>query len=126
MIDLAQSLRGTDGVERGMTPEQTLVPLRWPGTGTLKAAREAIRNRSTVEIELPLEVHFALYAHLHAHEPHGSAENIDTSGGAELLAPIASVAGLEELGRLEPAVRRGHYRVCLVSPQPRLRLLPPA
>lgn len=109
-----------------MSREQTIVPLRWPGTDTLKAARQAIRNGNPVEIELPLEVHYALYTHLHAHVPHGAAESIHTSGGAELLAPIAAVAGLEELVRLEPAVRRGHYRVRLTSPEPRLRLLPPA
>jgi len=108
-----------------MTHDQNILPLRWPGTDTLKAAREAIRNGSPVEIELPLEVHYALYAHLHARVAHGAAENIDATGGAELLAPIATVAGLEELQRLQPAVRRGHYRVRLISPQPRLRLLPP-
>jgi hypothetical protein len=47
-----------------MSREQTLVPLRWPGMDTLKAARDAIRDGSVVEIELPLEVHYALRAHL--------------------------------------------------------------
>jgi hypothetical protein len=108
-----------------MIREQTVVPLRWPGTDTLKAARAAIRERSAVEIELPLEVHYALYTRLHPAPPHGAAENVDASGGAELLAPICAVAGLEELQRLAPAVRRAHYRVHLLSPQPTLRLLPP-
>ena len=105
-----------------MTHEQTLVPLRWPGTDTLKAVRAAIRGHAAVEIELPLEVHYALYKHL---APHSATEEIDTAGGAELLGPIAAVAGLEELQRLEPAVRRGRYRVRLTSPEPRLRLTPP-
>lgn len=108
-----------------MTREPTTVPLRWPGTETLKAARAAIRGGSPVEIELPLEVHYALYAHLHGQRKQSAAENIDASGGAELLAPIATVAGLEELGHLQTAVRRAHYRVRLLSPDPRLRLLPP-
>lgn len=108
-----------------MTREQTTVSLRWPGLDTLKAAREAIHSGQAIEIELPLEVHYALYTHLNPHPPHGAAENIDASGGAELLAPIASVAGLEELKRLQSAVKRAHYRVHLISPQPRVRLLPP-
>jgi hypothetical protein len=41
------------------------------------------------------------------------------------LRPIATVAGLEDLGELESAVRRGHYHVRLTSPEPRLTLTPP-
>lgn len=102
-----------------------MVPLRWPGAETLKAARAAIRNGSPVEIELPLEVHYALFKHLQTGRAEGAAEDIDTTGGAELLAPIAAVAGLEELKRLETAVRRSGYQVRLTSPEPLLRLMPP-
>jgi hypothetical protein len=105
--------------------KQTILSLRWPGTNTLKAARAAIRGRTAVEIELPLEVHYALYKHLHPDRPHAPAEAIDASGGAELLDPITTVAGLKELERLAPAVRRGHYCVRVTSPQPRLCFIPP-
>jgi hypothetical protein len=108
-----------------MTREPTTVALRWPGTDTLKAARAAIRSGVPVDIELPLEVHYALYKHLHPDRPHTPSEEIDASGGAELLAPIATVAGLQDLQHLAPAVRRSHYRVHLTSPEPRLRLTPP-
>jgi hypothetical protein len=109
-----------------MKRQKTILALRWPGTDTLKAARAAIRSRAAVEIELPLEVHYALYKHLHPDRPHAPAEAIDASGGAELLDPIATVAGLKDLERLAPAVRRGHYCVRLISPQPRLCFIPPA
>jgi len=108
-----------------MTREPTTVALRWPGTGTLKAARAAIRRGLPVDIELPLEVHYALYKHLHPDRPHSPSEDIDTSGGAELLAPIATVAGLQDLKELEPAVRKARYHVRLTRPEPRLRLTPP-
>jgi hypothetical protein len=102
-----------------------VLTLRWPGTGTLQAARSAIRDGAAVEIELPLEVHYALYRHLHPEGKRGPAESVDASGGAELLAAAATVAGLEELARLRPALRRARYRVRVTSPEPRLRLLPP-
>jgi len=108
-----------------MTRESTTVALRWPGTGTLKEARAAIRRGIPVDIELPLEVHYALYKHLHPDRPHSPSEEIDASGGAELLAPIATVAGLQDLKELEPAVRKARYGVRLTSPEPRLRLTPP-
>ena len=105
-----------------MNREKAIVPLRWPGSDTLRAARAAIRSGAPVHIELPLEVHYSLHKHLC---PDGGPENIDASGGAELLRPIATVAGLEELQQLESAVRRGHYHVRLRSPEPRLTLTPP-
>ena len=108
-----------------MNREPSVVALRWPGADTLKNARAAIRSRLSVEIELPLEVHYALYKHLHPDRPHTPSEDIDASGGAELLAPISTVAGLADLQQLESAVRRAHYRVHLTSPDPQLRLTPP-
>jgi hypothetical protein len=108
-----------------MNRSPTSVPLRWPGIQTLKAARAAIRNGHPVEIELPLEVHYALLRHLHPEQARTGPEDIDASGGAELLELIATVAGLEELRNLEPAVRRSHCSLRLTSPEPRLRLIPP-
>jgi hypothetical protein len=108
-----------------MKREKSTVPLRWPGSETLKAARAAIRSGAPVQIELPLEVHYSLHKHLYPLGAPRASEDIDTAGGAELLAPIAAVAGLEDLRELESAVRQGHYRVRLTSPDPRLTLTPP-
>jgi hypothetical protein len=108
-----------------MTRALTTVALRWPGTGTMKDARAAIRRGEPVDIELPLEVHYALFKHLHPDRPHTPSEEIDASGGAELLAPIATVAGLQDLKELEAVVRKSGYSVRLTSPEPRLRLTPP-
>jgi len=109
-----------------MSRAQTTVALRWPGTGTMKDARAAIRRGDPIDIELPLEVHYALFKHLHPDRPHTPSEEIDASGGAELLAPIATVAGLQDLKELGSAVRKARYSVRLTSPEPRLRLTPPA
>jgi hypothetical protein len=108
-----------------MTPARAVVLLRWPGIDARKAALAAIGSGFPIEIELPLEVHYALFKHLQPERPHGGSEDIDASGGAELLETIATVAGLEELKDLEPAVRHARYQVRLISPDPRLRLLPP-
>jgi hypothetical protein len=47
-----------------MVRESAIVALRWEGRQSVKAAREAIAAGSRVEIELPLENHYALYRHL--------------------------------------------------------------
>jgi hypothetical protein len=100
--------------------------LRWPGAGTLQAARSAIRAGERVEIELPLEVHYALHRHLHPDAAAGPVERLEADGGAELLGSVATVAGLEEMKKLGAAVRRAHYTVRVTSPEPRLTLLPPS
>ena len=107
-----------------MAREPELVALRWGGAQSVKAVRSAIRNRSRIEIELPLEVHYALYRHLHPQAPRVPAEDVDASGGAALLAQIATVAGLEEIRQLEAAVRRARYRVRVTSPEPHISLTP--
>jgi hypothetical protein len=109
-----------------MVRESAIVALRWEGPQSVKAAREAIAAGSQVEIELPLEDHYALYRHLHPEATRRAAEEIDASGGAEILASVAAVAGMAEIRRLQPAVRRARYRVRLTSPEPLLRLIPPA
>ena len=108
-----------------MNREKATVCLRWPGSDTLKAARAAIRSGAGLQIELPLEVHYSLHKHLYPDGAPHASENVDASGGAELLGPIAAVAGLEDLKQLESALRRGHYHVRLTSPDPRLILTPP-
>ena len=102
-----------------------LATLRWPGTGTLQAARSMIREGKRVEIELPLEVHYALHRHLHPDAAPGPVERLEAEGGAELLGSVATVAGLEELKGLQAAARRARYRVRVTSPEPRLELAPP-
>lgn len=107
-----------------MKHDRTVVVLQWPGLDSLKAARDAINSGSEVEIELPAGTHYVLHRQLHPGEAASVAERIDASGGAEMLAAIAAVRGLEELARLRRAVSRAHYRVRLTSPEPLLRLLP--
>ncbi|HEX6319490.1 MAG TPA: hypothetical protein VFZ84_11485 [Burkholderiales bacterium] len=102
-----------------------IVNLRWEGLPSVKAARGAMRNGDRVDIDLPLETHHALFRHLNPDAPRGSDEEIDASDGVELLARIATVAGLEEMARLGPAVRRSRYGVQLTGPEPRLILVPP-
>jgi hypothetical protein len=101
------------------------VVLSWPGSGTLEAARRAMRAGSPVEIQLPLGVHCALHSHLHPRAAAGPADRLDAEGGAELIGSVATVAGLEELAGLRAAVRRARYRVRVTSPDSRLSLTPP-
>ena len=109
-----------------MKHERNVVPLQWPGLHSLKAAREAIDSGDEVEIELPVGTHYMLYRHFHPDDNGAAAEHMDVSGGAEILEALAAIKGLEDLARLEAPVKRARYRVQLTSPEPMLRLAPPA
>jgi hypothetical protein len=110
-----------------MVRETALVALRWDGAQTLKAARAAMTGGCQVDIELPLEVHYAIFRHLNADaQGRRAPQKIDATGGADMLAHIATVAGLEPLARLVAAVKRARYSVRVTSPEPVLSLIPPA
>lgn len=97
----------------------------WEGDATVKAAREALARGAAVEIALPLGVHHALFRHLYPDTAQGMPEDLDETGGPELLRRVSTVAGLEELARLERPAKAAGYRVQLLSPDPAVVLIPP-
>jgi hypothetical protein len=101
-----------------MDRKRETVLLLWAGAGSVKAAKRAIDAGNCVEISLPQGVHHALLARL----DHGDV--LDVQNGAEILPLVASVAGLEDLGKLAPAVRHARYRVRVTSPDPVIVLTP--
>jgi hypothetical protein len=108
-----------------MIAKREVVALLWDGAATVRAAQRAMKKRASVQITLPQGTHHALFQHLNPGAARGTPENFDTEGGAEMLARIATVAGLEALGKLERAVRLARYRVQLSTPDPVLILAPP-
>lgn len=51
--------------------------------------------------------------------------NVDASGGAELVATLATLTGLEAMAELAEPLTRWGYRVHVISPGPVLSLIPP-
>ena len=90
-----------------MKHERNVVAVQWPGLHSLKAAREAIEAGNEVEVELPVGTHYMLYRHFHPDDTGGAAEQLEATGGAEILQALAAIKGLEELARLQaPAKHR--------------------
>ena len=109
-----------------MKPNRRVVDLPWEGEATVKEARKAMTEGSEVEIALPVNMHYVLSRHLHPQAAPGEPNAVDQTGGAEIIARMATLQGLESMHPLERAVQRSHYRVRLVSPSPLLMLSPPA
>jgi hypothetical protein len=107
-----------------MIAKPQVIALPWGGPETVRAARRAMKTGESVKIALPLETHHALFQHLHPGAARGTPESFDIEGGPELLPRVASVAGLEELQKLEGPARRLGYGVWLSTPDPVLVLAP--
>jgi hypothetical protein len=102
------------------------IELVWEGDATVEAARKAMKRGDAIEIGLPLGVHHALFRHLHPESAPGLPEDLDELAGPEILRRISTVAGLEEIAKLEKPAKAARYRVQLLTPDPLLVLLPPA
>ena len=76
----------------------------WPAASIVTDAASAIRAGDHVEIALPDSFYHAVFRHLHPEAEAGDVETIDVVGGSEVLAKLASIAGLESLSELQEEV----------------------
>lgn len=95
--------------------------LIWRGAETVTAARAVLAQYGNVEAQLPPDFHHAVFVRLRPQAPPGRAQEVDISGGAELLAHIARIPGLDALARLERPLTEARARVRIVSPSPKVR-----
>ena len=100
------------------------VKLDWNGAETLTAARDAVIQRRPIELHLPANYHHALFVRAHPDPEPSQREVLDVSGGPELLAEIAQIDGLKEFAGLIPAVSDAKSRVRLMSPSPKVTIVP--
>lgn len=92
--------------------------LTWRGDETIDAATTALARRRDVALHLPAEVHYAVAVQLGAVPDPASAQEVDVSGGAELLTQLSAIRGLESLTALVPPVENARARVQVQSPSP--------
>ena len=108
-----------------MTASPPPLALAWHGAASVRQLERALKRGATVRLALPLEMHHALFRHLNPGADAAVPEGYVVEGDAALLPRIATVAGLEALGRLERPARAAGYRVVLDTTDPLLTLLPP-
>jgi hypothetical protein len=92
------------------------VNLPWHGHETIAAVPVLLAQGQQLEITLPANYNHSLFAALHPHAPPAHPEQIDVSGGPELLTNIATVAGLEEFSELTETLKAARAGVRIVSP----------
>ena len=98
----------------------TSTDLLWRGAETVRAACATLARHGKVEVQLPADYHHAVFTRLHPQASPGQAEEVDITGGAELIARISRIPGLDALARLEEVAAEAHARVRVVSPSPKV------
>lgn len=96
--------------------------LAWRGASTVQAARNALSLNVDVELRLPATYHHAVCRHLRKTAAAQVSESLDLRGGAELLARLADVHGLEQIAELELPAARARAQVRIVSPSPTISI----
>jgi hypothetical protein len=102
-----------------------VIMLTWGGRETAATAIQALQRQAKVEITLPANIHHGLFRRLYPDAAVTAAEGVNVFGGAELIAPLAALAGLESLAELAEPLNHWGYRLQLRSPSPVLSLIPP-
>jgi hypothetical protein len=98
--------------------------LIWPGAESMQALKRGLQEGREIEIVLSAGLHNAFFNRFEPDAPPDAEVQVDVQGGADLIAQLKSIAGLEPLAELEQTLRDGGWRVAITSPTPRIVLSP--
>ncbi len=96
--------------------KEPLIELPWHGHETIESIPVLLDQAEKIKITLPTNYNHALFRALHPDKLRVQLEEIDASGGPELLSGIAKVSGLEEFTALIGALAAAQATVQIVSP----------
>ena len=96
--------------------KEPLMSVTWRGRETIAAVTQLLNQAEQIEIVLPANYNHTLFSTFHPDAPPSALEDIDVSGGPQLLEEIAAIRGLEELAELAQPLRDAGASVQLVSP----------
>ncbi len=106
--------------------KEPLLKLTWHGRETAEAIPSLLDRAEQLEINLPANYNHSLYRLFHPHAPRAQLEDIEVSGGPQLLVDIASIKGLEELASLAEQLTALQATVRISSPPKVVITLPGA
>lgn len=106
--------------------KEPLIKLTWRGRETIESIPSLLEQAQRIEISLPSNYNHALFETLHSGEPPAQLEDIEASGGPELLSRIAAVSGLEEFNSLTTPLAAANAKIRVLSPAKIFVMLPGA
>lgn len=103
-----------------MADSKPMTRLRWSGPESIRAAKDLTAKHTDFELELPANLHHALFAHLHPGAEPGEPEEVDALGGAHLLSRVAEIGGFSNISELIDPIEEANATVHVVSPLPKV------
>lgn len=97
-----------------------ITELQWEGKKTIELARAAMERAEWIEIKLPANFNHTLFCHFRPNAIPGEVEQVEITGGAEILSSLAKVRLLEDFNNLVDTAASRQAELKLVSPSPRL------
>lgn len=92
------------------------IKLTWRGHETIESIPPLLGDARQIEIILPANYNHSLFCALHPDKPPVQLEQINASGGSELLVAVSTVQGLEGFAALARALATAHIEVQVTSP----------
>lgn len=96
--------------------------LNWEGNETIAEAKRLIDQRTPLELQLPPDLHFALFSRLCSDHDRNQPEAIEIEGGPELLGQIAQINALKALADLVTPLHEAGAGVRIISPSPAIQI----
>ncbi len=96
--------------------KEPVIKLIWHGHETIEAIKKLLSDVKEIEVELPFDYNHALFHALSPDASNAVMEELDISGGPELLSKIANVSGLEEMEELIEVLEIAKATVQIISP----------
>lgn len=91
------------------------IEIEWQGEATIPQIGEALDSNGRADLVLPANYNHALFVHLYP-DTEAGVEDIDVTGGAEVIRSIAEIEGLQDLDAVADLVESSKAEVRVVSP----------
>ena len=99
-----------------MMHDMRKIQLHWNGRTSVHQITSLLEQTDQIAIQLAPGYNHALYSRLHSSSARAGNEDIDRTGGAELLEVIAGIQGLEAFAELVEPLSQAGVSVHIESP----------
>ena len=92
------------------------IKLTWHGLETVESIKKLLDDVKEIKVVLPFNFNHAIFHELCPDSTSAEMEDINISGGAEIISKLANLSGLEEMEGLVEILDTAKAKVRIISP----------